>query len=160
MGKMSTATMCVCSPRGIVRAAICVQPPGAAHRSSTIRDSCKNGNLRLICVNLKAARDRRPCSLATGNGQRGMNQVSKSVLGVLYYVLQNNSIITMSEFRIRGILLTVIVLVLIMMLLALIAIRWSLSHDYLAISLRCPRRNNNIFCELVGQRASGDGKRS
>ena len=65
MGNISTATICVSPVRGIVRAATCVQPPGAAHKSNTILASCKNGNLRLIWVNLKAARERYPCSLAT-----------------------------------------------------------------------------------------------
>ena len=62
---MSTARMVVVASLGKAREHTCVQPPGAAHRSRTVCAFCNMLNFRLICVNLKAARERNPCSFAT-----------------------------------------------------------------------------------------------
>ena len=65
MGKMSTARMVVESSLGRAREQTCVQPPGAAQRSTTVLAFLRMLNLRLIWVSLKAARERKPCSFAT-----------------------------------------------------------------------------------------------
>jgi hypothetical protein len=66
---MSTATMVDDASVGRHREQTCVHPPGAAQRSSTVLAFCNIENFRLICVNLKAARDRYPCSFATAHVQ-------------------------------------------------------------------------------------------
>ena len=66
MGNISTAIIVVEGSLGRAREHTCVHPPGAAHKSRTVRVLLFNiENLRLICVNLKAARERNPCSFAT-----------------------------------------------------------------------------------------------
>ena len=62
---MSTAMIVVVASLGKAREQTCVHPPGAAHKSNTVCAFCNIENLRLICVSLKAARDRNPCSFAT-----------------------------------------------------------------------------------------------
>ena len=66
MGNISTAIIVVEGSLGKAREHTCVHPPGAAHKLRTVRVLLFNiENLRLICVNLKAARERNPCSFAT-----------------------------------------------------------------------------------------------
>lgn len=45
---------------GMYCAATCIQPPGAAHKSTHTCDCCRNSYLRFSCTNLKAARERKP----------------------------------------------------------------------------------------------------
>jgi len=67
MGRMSTARRMLDVELflAMAREATWVHPPGAAQRSITILAFSRKWNLRLICVNLKAARERYPCSFAT-----------------------------------------------------------------------------------------------
>jgi len=67
---MSTATIVVEGELGSEREHTCVHPPGAAHKSRTVCAFWRMENLRLICVSLNAARDRKPCSLATDDVEK------------------------------------------------------------------------------------------
>lgn len=63
--------------------ATCIQPPGAAHRSTHTRDFCRNSNLRLSWMSLKAARDLNPGSENIVNEQQTIDKYSVNIIFVI-----------------------------------------------------------------------------